>query len=70
MKKKNNYFLIIQLIVLHVLIGLVSNYFLSSDDLIYNFYSGQLAKEQIEQLLESQKKWTWVGYSLIFISAI
>ena len=33
--------------------------------MVYNFYSEQLAKEQIEKLLESQQKWAWVGYAII-----
>lgn len=40
-------------------------YALDYDKLIYNFYSEQLAQEQIEKLLESQEKWAWVGYAII-----
>lgn len=40
-------------------------YGLDYDKLVLNFYSEQLAQEQIEKLLESQEKWAWVGYAII-----
>ncbi len=40
-------------------------YGLDYDKLVLNFYSEQLAQEQIEKLLESQEKWAWIGYAII-----
>ena len=55
MKNKNNYFLIFILIGFNLLTGFLSNYLLNTNDLLANFYSEQLAKEQLEQLLENNK---------------
>ncbi len=33
--------------------------------LISNFYSEQLAQKQLENLIENQKKWSWLGYAII-----
>ncbi|WP_445748594.1 hypothetical protein [Polaribacter sp.] len=41
------------------------SYLLNIDELVYNFYSEQLAQQQIEELLETQKKWAWVGYAIV-----
>jgi len=38
---------------------------LGLDKLVYNFYAEQLAKDQLENLLEAQQKWAWVGYVII-----
>jgi hypothetical protein len=65
MNIKNNYFLFFLLMCYQFLIGVISNYFLNSDELVYNFYSEQLPQEQLEKLLESQKKWSLVGYAII-----
>ena len=65
MKNKNNYFLIFILIGFNLLIGILSNYLLNTEDLLINFYSEQLAKEQLEQLLENQQKWAWLGYAIL-----
>lgn len=65
MKNKNNYFLIFILIGFNLLIGILSNYLLNTEDLLINFYSEQLAKDQLEQLLENQQKWAWLGYAIL-----
>lgn len=41
------------------------NHFINTNDIIYNFYSDLLTYQQLEQLLESQKKWYWLGYAII-----
>jgi len=40
-------------------------YGLGIDKLVYNFYAEQLAKDQLQKLLEAQQKWAWVGYAII-----
>lgn len=65
MKNKNNYFLIFILIGFNLLIGILSNFLLNTEDLLINFYSEQLAKDQLEQLLENQQKWAWLGYAIL-----
>jgi len=38
---------------------------LNTDELVYNFYAEQLAQRQIEELLETQQKWAWIGYAIV-----
>ncbi|MDD3721151.1 MAG: hypothetical protein PHW92_01505 [Lutibacter sp.] len=52
-------------IIITVLSVFMVKYGLDYDKLVLNFYSEQLAQEQIEKLLESQEKWAWVGYAII-----
>jgi len=47
------------------LIMLYTKKYLNIDNLIYNFYSEQLAQEQLEKLIENQKKWAWLGYAIV-----
>ncbi len=62
---KNNY----NLFFISVLLLYITTYFikttLNSQELIYNFYSEQLAQEQVEKLIQSQEKWAWLGYAVI-----
>jgi len=61
---KNTYtFLLVVLVV--ALSTFLFQYFLNPNELVYNFYSEQLAQEQIEELIESQEKWQWLGYAFI-----
>jgi hypothetical protein len=62
MKNKYNYITITLLLILSTFIF---KHFLNIDELVVNFYSEQLAKEQLEKLLETQEKWSWVGYAII-----
>ena len=61
--KNKNLFLFITILIL--VSTFLFNYLLNIDGLIYNFYSEQLAKEQIGELLENQKKWSWVNYLIM-----
>lgn len=61
----NNKILLLLIIVLVFVSTFLFNYLLNIDGLIYNFYSEQLAKEQIGQLLENQKKWSWINYLIM-----
>jgi len=63
--KHNNYTLFLAVIILTFLITLLVKYGLGLDKLVYNFYAEQLAKDQLENLLEAQQKWAWVGYVII-----
>ncbi|MCI2230032.1 hypothetical protein MC378_12710 [Polaribacter sp. MSW13] len=61
----NNKILFLLIIVLVLVSTFLFNYLLNIDGLIYNFYSEQLAKEQIGELLENQKKWSWINYLIM-----
>jgi hypothetical protein len=63
--KKNNYILLLFLIGCHYSFIVITDTILNSNELIYDFYSDQLAKEQITKLLENQQKWAWVGYAIV-----
>tara|TARA_B110000090_G_scaffold123725_1_gene137018 strand:+ start:882 stop:1520 length:639 start_codon:yes stop_codon:yes gene_type:complete len=63
--KINNYLLFFLLLVFSFIIGFFANYLLDTEELLVNFYSEQLAKQQLEQLLESQQKWAWLGYAIL-----
>ncbi len=65
MLKNKNFLYLISIIFLTLLIVIAIKYLLNSDKLFYNFYSQQLAQEQVEKIIESQQKWGWVGYFVI-----
>ena len=66
MKQKfNNYILLLTVVIILLLSGLLLKYGLEVDKMVLNFYSEQLAQEQIEKLLEIQQKWAWLGYAII-----
>jgi hypothetical protein len=58
-------FLLIALIFLNIISIVLSNYFLGIDKLSYNELIESLAKEQVEQIVNNQNKWSWVGYAII-----
>lgn len=62
---KTNWSLFIILILLLFINTLLSIYVIETKKLLFNFYSEQLAQEQIEKIIESQQKWEWVGYFVI-----
>jgi hypothetical protein len=64
-KKINNNQLLIIITLLILLVTEISQKYLNHEELLYNFYSEQLAQEQIEQLLKSQQKWSWLSYTII-----
>ncbi len=53
------------IITLYLSTFYLTNKFLSLEDLIYGFYSEQFAKEQIEQIIQNQEKWSWISYAII-----
>jgi hypothetical protein len=63
--KLNNFSLYILIIILISLITYFSGIYLNTDELLYNYYSEQIAKEQLEKIIESQQKWGWLGYAII-----
>lgn len=64
-KEKINYKLFLILIFSYLIIRFLSDICLETRELFYDFFSEQLAKEQITQLLQTQKKWAWIGYAII-----
>jgi hypothetical protein len=63
--KLNNFSLYILIIILISFITYFSGIYLNTDELLYNYYSEQIAKEQLEKIIESQQKWGWLGYAII-----
>lgn len=51
-----------------IVLAILFNSFLISDNLYYNTFAEQLASEKIEGIIEQSHKWAWVGY--IFIPVI
>ncbi len=64
---RNNLYLFFLVIGLFFLTIYLSTNILSSEQLVYDFYSELLTEEKAEELIESSKKWWWVSYALIFI---
>jgi len=62
---RSNYAYFFILIFLLISITVLFQHLLDVEELVHNFYSEQLAQEQIEKLLESQAKWAWLGYAII-----
>ena len=62
MKNSYIYFL---LIVLNLIVIIITKWGLNINELLYNQLSEQLIQEQVVKILESQKKWSWVGFAII-----
>ena len=43
----------------------VTKYLLIDESLYFNSFAEQLSYERIEQLIENERKWAWLGYVLI-----
>ncbi len=61
---KTKYFLI-SLILLSLFFGGLFKTLLNIDELVYNFYAEQLTQDKVDELLNGQKKWEWLGYVII-----
>lgn len=46
-------------------IAFLTNSLLVGDELYYNFFSGQMSANQIEEIVITTKKWEWAGYALL-----
>ncbi|MFT4031970.1 MAG: hypothetical protein QM669_06090 [Siphonobacter sp.] len=57
--------LLLFVIVLNILMTWYTKTEILTEREIVNFYSTQLSYEQIEQMLNMQKKWEWLGYVFI-----
>lgn len=57
--------LFIVLVVCTIAIGYGSKTLLDTDTLLLNSLAEQLTQEQLEQTLNQQSKWQWVGYAII-----
>lgn len=63
--KRGNFTLFLVIVLLAILITLIFKHSLKVDTLLYNFYAEQFAQEQLEQLIENQQNWAWLGYAII-----
>ena len=61
--KKNIYSLSF-IVLISFLISVIFKNYLNTNELFYNFYSEQLVQEQLDKLIETQQKWSWVGYAI------
>lgn len=62
---KNTISEFVLLVFLSIMSLIITNNFLEIKELIYNLYSEQLAKEQVDKIFESNKKWEWLTYAFI-----
>ncbi|MCF6348900.1 MAG: hypothetical protein L3J20_11465 [Flavobacteriaceae bacterium] len=62
---KNKYLIIFALFFLAFFSSYIFNKVIVTDNLIYSSLSEQLVQEQVEKLIEGQKKWAWLGYTII-----
>lgn len=62
---KNNYFLFFTSGLLLSLVASLTSSFLSTEEVLYNFYLENYAQEQVEEIIEQQQKWSWLGYAII-----
>ena len=64
-KFSKNYFLLISLVSITILLGEATIYFLDLNKTLYKNLSEQLTLEQIESYFAIQKRWSWVKYALL-----
>lgn len=50
---------------LYIAFALVGNYVLISDEMYFDLFGEQLAYERIVELVETGKKWRWLGYAIL-----
>ncbi|MDZ7650682.1 MAG: hypothetical protein U5K54_28060 [Cytophagales bacterium] len=51
--------------ILYVAFALVGNYVLISEEMYFDFLGEKLAYERIVDIVETEKKWRWLGYTII-----
>ncbi|WP_343795961.1 hypothetical protein [Gaetbulibacter jejuensis] len=65
MKKFENFSIFILIVFLTLIIGSLSNFFLDTEQLLYNSLLEQLTQEQIEDILGLKKKQLLVSYFIL-----
>lgn len=65
MQKLNNLSLFILVTSILILSLVISETFFNTKEMLYNFYSEDFTRNQIELILENKKKWSWVGYLIV-----
>ncbi len=53
------------LLLLYVLVGIILNWYIITDDHYYKSLGNQLDVERIRQLLTFRNKWDWIGFLII-----
>jgi hypothetical protein len=48
-----------------LIVGFFYQYFLDTGELLHSFYAENYVQEQIEEIIEQQQKWRWLGYVTI-----
>lgn len=51
--------------ILYIAFALVGNYVLISDEIYFDQFGEQLAYERIVEMVETGKKWRWLGYAIL-----
>lgn len=62
--KKNNFILLV-LCFSYIIITEIPIYLLNTNELLYNSLLEKLGREQVNDVINLQQKWKWVGYLLI-----
>ena len=65
MRLSNTLFLFLALVLLTMLLGEMATYFLKINELLYKDLSEQLTLQQIEKILQTKTKWSWVGFAVL-----
>jgi len=51
-----------------LLLTYYSSHFLLTEEVFYNYYAEQLSIKQLEELLNKQREWAWLGYIILPIT--
>lgn len=61
-KPVNGYLIFISLCFLSMILTLVGNYTLLTDELYFDFFGEKLAYDRIVDIIDASKEWRWVNY--------
>ena len=53
------------LVIASLLLSLVMNGFILTDDVYYYHFAERFSEERVEKIITSRKEWAWVGYAMI-----
>ena len=59
------FFIFSAILFLNLIIMFLVKRFVYTENIIYNFYSEQLAQEQVKKIIANQHKWEWLEYIII-----
>ena len=68
LQQTNKSYLLLLIILIYILLSVIMNLFIITEELYYRTFSEQLSYNQIDKFLNLQEKWSWIGYIFIPIS--